>query len=326
MTDSRHQQLLGHLLGALDDEEQAWVDQRLEHDEPCRWEFTLWRRRLSPLEAMRPDFDPPRGLAARTCRMVAAYGAAPARSAMPRMAMSPDPTVPGTVSLFGWHDVVALGVLLLTAVALLLPAIDASRFQTAVASCQDNLRQFGVAMTQYSHRHGEAMTQLADEGKLTTAGIAAADLLGDTVASVAERNLCPETWLAAQGATRVLSSPPDGVGVVPPIPGTSAPGHFFTSTSNDWSGMWRDGTTDGHGSRLPATLALFADDPSADLPGRRLVGHGGRGRNLFFRDGRVRFVPYSIHDGSAETVFSNVEASAPPDVSAPIIYVNRPGR
>ena len=312
MTDSIHQQLLGHLLGALDDEEQAWVDQRLERDESCRWEFTLWRRRLSPLEMIRPDFDPPPGLAGRTCRMVSAYGSAPAGTVKRQSAMSPDPTAPRAVSQLGWHDVVALGVLLLTAVALLLPAIDASRFQTTVVSCQDNLRQFGLAMT-----------QLADEGKPTTAGIAAADLLGDTVASVAERNLCPETWLAAQGTTYVLASPPDGVGVVPSIPGTVVPGYFFASTSNDWSGMWRDGTTDGHGSRLPATLALFADDPSADLPGRRLVGHGGRGRNLYFRDGRVRFVPYSTYDESAETVFSNVEASAPTNVSAPIIYVNR---
>ncbi|MBU4273629.1 MAG: hypothetical protein KKE86_02695 [Planctomycetes bacterium] len=326
MTDSIHQQLLGHLLGALDDEEQAWVDGRLERDESCRRELILWRRRLSPLEAMRPDFDPPPGLDGRTCRMVAAYGSAPARSARRRLAMSPDPTVPGAVSLFGWHDVAALGALLLTAVALLLPAIDASRFHAAVASCQDNLRQFGLAMTQYSRHHGEAMTQLAGEGKLTTAGIAAADLLGDAVASVAERNLCPEAWLAAQGATCVLSSPLDGVGVVPPIPGTAVPGYFFASTSNDWSGMWRDGTMDGHGSRLPAILALFADDPSADLPGRRLVGHDGRGRNLFFEDGRVRFVPCSTHDESAETVFSSVEPSAPTDVSAPIIYVNRLGR
>lgn len=316
MTDSIHQQLLGHLLGALDDEEQVWVDQRLEHDESYQRELILWRRRLSPLEAIRPDFDPPPGLAGRTCRMVAAYGSAPARSAMPRLAMSPDPTVPGAVSLFGWHDVVALGVLLLTAVALLLPAIDASRFHAAVASCQDNLRQFGLALTEYSRHHGEAMTQLAGEGKLTTAGVAAADLLGD---AVAERNLCPETWLAAQGATRVLSSSPDGVGVVPPIPGTAVPGYFSASTSSNWSGMWRDGTMDGHGSRLSATQALFANDPSADLPGRSLVGHRGRGRNLFLEGGRVRFVPCSTYDESAETVFS----SAPADVSAPIIYVNR---
>ena len=83
--------------------------------------------------------------------------------------------------------------------------------------------------------------------------------------------------------------------------------------------MWRDGTMDGHGSRLPATQALFANDPSADLPGRSLVGHRGRGRNLFFEGGRVRFVPCSTYDESAETVFS----STPTDVSAPIIYVNR---
>ena len=44
-----HQQLLGHLLGALDDDEHARVDARLEHDaEYCR-ELARWRQRLGPI-------------------------------------------------------------------------------------------------------------------------------------------------------------------------------------------------------------------------------------------------------------------------------------
>ena len=79
MSDLDHQQLLGHLLGALDDEEQEWLDARLERDPRCREELTRWRRRLAPLAALRPDFEPPPGLAERTCRLVAAWG--PVRAA-----------------------------------------------------------------------------------------------------------------------------------------------------------------------------------------------------------------------------------------------------
>ena len=62
-SDPLHQQLLGHLLGALDDDEQEWVESRLERDEEYRRQWMEWRRRLAPLLAMRPDCEPPPGLA-----------------------------------------------------------------------------------------------------------------------------------------------------------------------------------------------------------------------------------------------------------------------
>ena len=72
-SDPLHQQLLGHLLGALDDDEQEWVESRLERDEEYRRQWMEWRRRLAPLLAMRPDCEPPPGLAEQTCRFVAAW-------------------------------------------------------------------------------------------------------------------------------------------------------------------------------------------------------------------------------------------------------------
>ncbi|MBN2218290.1 MAG: hypothetical protein JW719_13020 [Pirellulales bacterium] len=320
MTDSTHQQLLGHLLGALDDDEQAWMDERLDRDDSCRQALSHWRRRLSPLEALRPDFDPPPGLTERTCRMVAAYGPPPARTAEAHRALGSDRTVPASSSSsFGWHDVVALGVLLLAAVALLFPAIDDSRFQSGVTFCQDNLRRLGVAISQYGHRHGEDIDRFANNGRLTAAGIVAADVID--AAPLANQHLCPKAWLASQGASCNLS-PSDRQGVAPPIPGTSVPGHFFACPSNDWSGDWRDGTTDGSGDRLPAIMAMFADDPSVELPGRRPCGHRGRGRNLFFRDGRINFIPCTIVNEAAENLLPFDETAPAADVSAPIIYVN----
>ena len=79
-TDPMHQQLLGHLLGALDDDEQEWVEARLEHDEEYRRRWVELRRRLAPLLAVRPDFEPPPGLAERTCRLVASFAPVPRRA------------------------------------------------------------------------------------------------------------------------------------------------------------------------------------------------------------------------------------------------------
>ena len=74
MSEISDQQLLGYLLGALDDEEQEWLDARLERDPRCREALTRWRQRLAPLSALRPEFEPPPGLARRTCRLVAVQG------------------------------------------------------------------------------------------------------------------------------------------------------------------------------------------------------------------------------------------------------------
>ena len=73
MTEPMHQQLLGHLLGALDDDEQEWLEGQLQCDEEYRHHCLWWRRRLASLDAALPEFEPPPGLAERTCRLVAAF-------------------------------------------------------------------------------------------------------------------------------------------------------------------------------------------------------------------------------------------------------------
>ncbi len=344
-----HQQLIGYLLCALDDGEQEWIDEKLDRDETCRAHAAVWRRRLGCLETLRPEFEPPHGLAERTCRMVAAFGPAPVRTVRPRAEMSPNPTPPVAVSGLCWHDVIALGTLVLTALALLGPAIDASRFNADLASCQNNMRQLGVAMTQYGNCRGEAIANYADRGRLTAAGMAAVDMLGEFAGSANQPPLCPQTWLAAQGMNLRPFSPNE-IGVVPPCPGISVPGHFFSTTNTIarsavnvhsptaknahaarcwyppvgiWPGDWRNGTLDGHGDSPPADMAILADDPSADLPGQRLLGHRGQGRNIFFKSGCVSFVPNSAADEQLDPTFCTVESTPSNELSAPIIYVNR---
>ena len=208
MTEPMHQQLLGHLLGALDDDEHARVDARLEHDEEYCRELARWRQRLGPLEAMRPDFEPPPGLAERTCRYVAAcmpvLGSSPAWGPWRRMTSLPAP--PSRINRVGWLDMAVVALLLTTAGALLFPAIDSSRFQARLAACQDSLRQFGLALNQYGDRQQTALGRLADNGRLTSAGVFAAGLLPDGYLSDSRRAVCPDAWLAAQGAWRGCAS------------------------------------------------------------------------------------------------------------------------
>jgi hypothetical protein len=311
MSDLSEQQLLGYLLGALDDEEQEWLDARLERDPRRRDELTRWRRRLGPLMALRPEFEPPPGLAQRTCRLVAVEGLARPAAARPRAdCMTTDRSAPGRRGLAAWPDLIAVGVVLMVTFTLVLPAIDGSRMLSRVASCQNGLQQFGLALEQYGHTHREALSRLAGGGRLTTAGLFASELLKQGAAAANYRPPCPDAWLAAQamnGWTSLHPRRPEIDG-----PESAEANSFFAverpprwdgspaaeqpaandpdSLVTDWPGTWRDGTIDGPRIEPLATAALLADAPSVDLPGQVLESHGGQGRNLFFEDGHVDFV------------------------------------
>jgi prepilin-type processing-associated H-X9-DG protein len=241
--------------------------------------------------------------------------------------MTPDLTPPNRVSRFGWSDVTVVALLLITTGALLLPAIHNSRFTARVAACQDELRQFGAALAAYGHQHGNTVPQMANNGRLTPTGMVAVGRLGDGFLSDRRQPICPDIWLAAQGAlpasqlaTQIenlrRTSPAAARILVSQSPGPQS------WAANYWPGTWRDGTaTDLRLPPSPADVPILADAPSADLPGQTLESHGGRGRNVLFEDGHVDFVSPPTRRDIVELILS--QGSAPPvtETSAPIVFV-----
>jgi prepilin-type processing-associated H-X9-DG protein len=330
-SDPLHQQLLGYLLGALDDDEQEWVELRLERDEEYRRQWMEWRRRLGPLLSMRPDCEPPLGLAEQTCRFVAACAPRPLRCKLSRRKMSPDLALPARGARFGWLDAAAMAVIVLIAAVLVPPAIHNSRFHSRLTSCQEKLRQVGLALTEYGYKHGHALSELADNERLTGAGQFAAELLDHSLAPDDGREVCPDAWLAAQGAHRFLrnsssllaladNSPAAMPEVGPPTP-TWSPQEIPGVSIRDWLGLWRNGTVDAATDPPPAAMAVLADAPSADSSGQAFACHDGQGRNMFYGDGHVDFLPCSTQRDATDTLLTGDDASATPHVSVPIQFV-----
>ncbi len=312
MSDPLDQQLLGHLLDALDDDEQETLDARLERDVQCCRRLAGWRQRLSSLETMRPDFEPPRGLAERTCRYVAAcMPAVAARKRTPRM--TPEPTTPGPANAVRWPDLVAVVLVLMAATAVLFPAIANSRSQSRVAMCQAGLRQFGLALVQYSDQHRKPFGQLVVGGQLTGIGASAVQRLRDVYSRENPHDLCSDGWLAAQGVLGSVKQTSNSPAPQPPC-------------GDDWLGTRRNGTNDEWQLPLIATSKpLLADAPGADLPGQPLESHEGRGRNVFFEDGHVAFVP-AVSIAPAGWGISGSDALSGPSDPTLIQFVSRRGR
>jgi anti-sigma-K factor RskA len=127
------EQLLGYLLGALDDAEQQALEVRLREDARLRDALGRAKRSLRPLYATDDTpLDPPPGLAQRTCQMVerARQAASVAKAAAPQGS----PVPPLWTRWLRWPGALAAAGMMVGAAALLFPAILFDRSAGPAAS------------------------------------------------------------------------------------------------------------------------------------------------------------------------------------------------
>lgn len=311
---SVEQQLLGYLLGALDDAERDAMEEELQRDSQLRERLVVLRRRLEPLRQARgEDDDPPVGLAKRTCEFVVAYAAT--HSEQPSAALPPPPVLSDTLSsaappvgLWGagrqwsWPDFTVAAGIILAALAIVFPAIQSSRFQAQLLTCQDHLRQLGQSLTEYSTRHRGYFPQVPQQGTLAAAGIYAPALLGAGYLDDKRWVLCPASPLADDTQFRVPS--------LDELQATT--GAELTRLRSVMGGSYGYSLGYTENGRYQPTrnlgrshFALMADAPSHSLPGYQSLNHGGRGQNVLFEDGHVTFLTTPKAVGPNDDVFVN---------------------
>jgi hypothetical protein len=344
MTSSFQEQLLGHLLGALDDAEEKSVEGRLETDADFRRELEEARRLLEPLEAARERFTPPPGLAARTCAFVAAEiergetagrgdgtPSADRKPVLPALPpMTPEASPPSWVSQIGWADVAMAVTVFLAAGLLTIPAIQIGRFDARKVACQDNLRRLGTAMHHYSQNHEGYFPYVPPTGNLATAGIYAPVLLGDQYLTEPSRVVCPDSALAADADFHVPSVEEIRLADHASLAALrQRMGGSYGYSLGHLDGDRYEGTRDlGR-----ANFALMADAPNLARPDLQTDNHGGKGQNILLEDGAVRFVsspkPADLFDDFYHNDRGEVAAGLHRDDSVigssatpPITYVN----
>lgn len=311
---SAEQQLLGYLLGALDDAEQEAMEEELERDSQLREQLVRLRRRLEPLRDVRgEDDDPPAGLARRTCEFVVAYAAT--HSEQPSAVLPPPPALPeaasptaspvglwGTGHSWSWPDLTVVAGIVLAALAVVFPAIQSSRFQSQLLTCQDHLRQLGQSLTQYSVRHRGFFPQVPQQGTLAAAGVYAPVLLSNGFLEDKRCVLCPGSSLADDSQFRVPSldqlqtARGDELARLRSVMG----GSYGYSLGYTEDGRYQPTRNLGR-----THFALMADAPSPTLPGYQSLNHGGRGQNVLFEDGHVTFLTSPKAPGPNDDLFVN---------------------
>jgi len=286
MSDSAREQLLGHLLGALDQPEQESLSARLEGDPELRRELGLMREQLAPLEAARCQFSPPPGLAERTCRFVFSH-VRPVASRAQRRSMTPAGSAPSWIGRMSWLDVAITACIVAAASLLIVPAIQKSRFDAQVIACQRNLRDLGMGLAQYSEANAGFFPAVPTRGPGAAAGIYAPVLLRGQYVSEPRRIICPGSPLAQRrdfrppSLDRIQSARGDELAELRAVMGGSY-GYGLGYLAN---GVYLD----RRNLRRPQ-FAVMADAPSLDRPDRQSLNHGGLGQNVLREDGSVTFI------------------------------------
>ncbi|TWU20244.1 hypothetical protein Pla52o_47600 [Novipirellula galeiformis] len=318
-----HEDLLGYLLGALEPHEMDRVAKLLQESPAARRELEQIERALRPLEEhYQPPESPPQGLVSRTLANLPPLPK-PGENA-------PDPVVfadvdrvseedqvtlpamnsgngvdPSRHAPFTWLDWVGGALATAILLALLLPSLVEGRFEARKIACQDQLRQFGTALTQYVSRdHQNRLPAVAKEGPEAFAGVYFmrlndAGLLGDG----------PGRWCASLGRPEELDvaiESPNEFASVKTLHEASidrlkeiqrlAGGHYAYTL----------GVVDGQQFESPkfesrSSFAVMSDAPTLRFSGAETqpqsMGHSGFGINVLYEDGRVQFLSLSSLDG-----------------------------
>lgn len=302
----RDEQLLDYLLGALEQAEQERLERQLDADPALRRRLKRLRGELGALRSPPPRFAAPPGLAARTCRFVFEHprpAPRPIRRPLPQpLAQAAASSPPVARPSWTWADLVVAVGIFLAASLLVFPALESSRFKSRVIACQGNLRQVGVALVQYSQRNRGMFPQTPLNGPLAAAGIYAPTLVHEGYLPESQRLVCPESLLAVEPGFRV---PRVEELLLAPTPERLSHLRARMGGSYGYSlGHVEGSQYYGPRNRGRAMFALLSDTPSV-LPNHQSVNHGGRGQNVLFEDGHVRFYPSSQPQTLADDFFVN---------------------
>jgi len=304
MTNRLQEQLLGHLLGALDESEAEQVAARLETEPRLHRQLESLRGRLATLEPLRGQLDPSPGLAEKTCRMVASYELSQTGkktsggSRRGEKTMTPGVAPPSWFRRVHWQDVAVTAIVCTIGWALIGPAILSSRENSRVAGCQSNLFSIGNAARQYRATHG-SFPLVPERGPMASSGSYAVVLHQAGLLNDVRLVLCPGSPTAGRLKIRIP--------LIKELNSASRRQAWRLQQTMGGSyclslGYFEDGNYHAVTDLSRLNFALIADMPG--YQGQSL-NHGGRGQNVLFEDGRVRFLVTSRFGPVGDDIYTN---------------------
>ena len=322
--------LLGYLLGALEPDEARRIERLLETDADLREELRQIEASLYPLQQEEEEFEPPEGLVSRTLDFIDNHKPQPAEISSTASGLS---QISHRSAPRSWRvpDVVVAAISMIAIGGIMFPAILEGRFEARRSSCQNNLRQLGTALTGCAMSDpGERLPEISLEGSEAFAGIYPVELkereliTSDDLVWCASRNQpvrvtpIPTRRELAKASVENLAELQQRAG-----------GHMAFTL-----GVMEEGKYRAPRMQSRSHFPILGDAPIVKASDVRGLPHDGRGVNLYYEDGSVRFVasrdndfpfddPYTNADNLREAGLNINDASLGESSRAPFGWVNQ---
>ena len=276
--------LVGHLLGALDPAESRQVEQSLADQlsgPALRRDLERLEMAIKPLARDRAAFAPPAGLAGRTLQFIAAQQAV----VDPAPAAARDRSEGRRQSGRAWVDRAIIAATALAACLLVAPLLLDSVAQARARRAERNLMRTSTALQGYADAHGMFPTP-PDSGPLSRAGLYAPTLVSEhRLAGDDGTLLCPDSELSRSGTFRVPTLEELKAAV-----GTPRFEELVRSMGGDYGYTLghRDanGTLQRNVNRRRRHHPIMADAPNES--GERSSNHPEGLHHVLFEDGHVK--------------------------------------
>ncbi|MCC9602400.1 hypothetical protein LOC67_17760 [Stieleria sp. JC731] len=343
-----HEDLIGYLLGALEPEEMQRISEWLKDNPEGQAELARLEKSLRPLEDGFEAIEAPSDdLLART--LAAIPDGIPPSSESPKsddhkvslsdVELSRESMRPPS----RWSVMDSIGGLLSVAIllALLLPTVAAGRFEARKTACQDNLRLLGTALMQYVTRdHQGRLPQVRPSGPEAFAGVYAIRLNDAGLLPEGQPQWCPSMTplkLEKNDPHHLLEDASYQLPAANQLRELSVNELQWLQRYAGGHYAYTLGVIGDHGYSSPQyegrdSFAVMADAPitSLDADGTTVTryAHGGKGINVLYENGAVRFVsldaidsmrdnPFLNHAGAAEAGVNIDDASLAPSYLPP---------
>ncbi len=290
-------ELLAYLLGDLSPQEKERISERLQND-------PIWQRELETLEACLKSQEAdsesnslPADLVDRTCSLVKRathHGSNSLHDSLHKAQASLTESHEGAVSPRRWSlaDLtIAAGVLMALGM-LLLPAVRESRDAARRLKCQNNLKNLGTALVEYSERYGQGLPhiELGENAGSFVLDLAESNLLSRE--ALYELLVCPSSPLADAvfaGSARIHIPTQQQLDQASPemlalVRKWMAGSYAFRIGYRDKRGRYRHVEF----SNSP-NAPMLADAPSISVAGFQSPNHGCAGQFVVFQDLSVRY-------------------------------------
>lgn len=291
--------LVGYLLGSLDEQTHKEVERCLATDADAARRLEVLRLALEPLAADAEPIAPAPGLVIRTLGKVAEHIT---QRTLPK---APTRTQAPNIERAFWRraDFLVAASILLTVLGLGIPALLHLRNAGGAnrIDCQNNLREMFVALQSY-HDQRRVFPDINSAGPYKAAGL---------VAPLLQEAGC---WPARVSARCPGNGPPINLSVslqelnamdpdrAMPLIAQLIPGYAYSLGYKDAANNIRAPRLDPD---LPNSLVPIMSDAPGDVLTGNSPNHGGTGQNVLFQDGHVRYTTIRTVGLASDDIFLN---------------------